>query len=375
MRRRNSKVRKANIGNFSLLVLVLFILASCDNVKDVTSNIIEMPVVKVQDKEITIYRKYPVILEGEADIEVRPMVSGYLQEICVDEGDKIKKGDILFRIEPDIYQQALMQAEAQLASAKANMEKARIELKNTKSLYSSGVVSETVLLNTTADFNTATATQKEAEAAVAKARKELDYTVIKASSDGLVGSIKLRIGARISPEMSEPLTQLSAINKMRAYFTLSETDYLNLSDNSLLKIDSTETILTLANGKEYPQKGHIDAINGMMRNGSIRIRATFNNDSMKLLSGNTGSVSLPILTGSFPVIPKSSTFKTQDKSFVFIVNESGTVSTRGISVEDYTSSSFVVRSGLKNGETIIHSGTNRISDGMTIKPITKSFNP
>lgn len=374
MRVRNSKIRKANIGNFSLLVLVL-LFVSCNNVKDDTPSSIEMPVVKAQEQNITIYRKYPVILEGEADIEVRPMVSGYLQEICVDEGDKIKKGDILFRIEPDLFQQTLMQAEAQLASAKANMEKARIELENTKSLYSSGVVSETVLLNTTADFNTATATQKEAEAAVAKARKELDYTVIKASSDGLVGSIKLRIGARISPEMSEPLTQLSAINKMRAYFTLSETDYLNLTDNGLLKPDTTDVTLTLANGKEYSQKGHIDAINGMMKNGSIRIRATFNNDSMKLLSGNTGSVNLPILNGSFPVIPKSSTFKTQDKTFVFIVNESGTISTRGISVEDYTSSSFVVRSGLKSGETIIHSGTNRISDGMTIKPITKSFNP
>lgn len=253
MRVRNSKIRKANIGNFSLLVLVL-LFVSCNNVKDDTPSSIEMPVVKAQEQNITIYRKYPVILEGEADIEVRPMVSGYLQEICVDEGDKIKKGDILFRIEPDLFQQTLMQAEAQLASAKANMEKARIELENTKSLYSSGVVSETVLLNTTADFNTATATQKEAEAAVAKARKELDYTVIKASSDGLVGSIKLRIGARISPEMSEPLTQLSAINKMRAYFTLSETDYLNLTDNGLLKPDTTDVTLTLANGKEYLQK-------------------------------------------------------------------------------------------------------------------------
>lgn len=374
MHMRNSKIRKADIGHFSLLVLLL-LFASCDNVKDDTSSGIETPVVKVEDRKITIYRKYPVVLEGEADIDVRPMVNGYLQEICVDEGDRVQKGDILFRIEPDIFQQTLMQTEAQLASAKANMEKARIELENTKSLYPSGVVSETVLLNATADFNTATATQKEAEAAVAKARKELDYTVIRASSDGLVGSIKLRIGTRISPEMSEPLTQLSAIDKMRAYFTLSETDYLELIDNGLLKVDTTETVLSLANGKEYPQKGRIDAINGMMKNGSIRIRATFGNAEMRLLSGSTGSVSIPVTAGSLPVIPKSSTFKTQDKNFVFVVSENGMVSTRGIIVENYTTSSFVVKSGLKAGETVVLNGTNRITDGMTIKPIIKSFNP
>ena len=162
---------------------------------------------------------------------------------------------------------------------------------------------------------------------------------------------------------------------MRAYFTLSETDYLELIDNGLLKVDTTETVLSLANGKEYPQKGRIDAINGMMKNGSIRIRATFGNAEMRLLSGSTGSVSIPVISGSLPVIPKSSTFKTQDKNFVFVVSENGIVSTRGIIVENYTTSSFVVKSGLKAGETVVLNGTNRITDGMTIKPIIKSFNP
>lgn len=328
-----------------------------------------LPVVTVKEGSVTTYKSYPVSIEGEMDVEIRPQVEGYLSATFVDEGDYVTKGTPLFKIDDQLYREQYNEAAANYAASEANLEKAAIELEKNKALQAGNVISNVQLRTIEADYKAVKAAMMQTKAIMESARIQLEYTHIKAPVNGLVGRLPFRKGSFITTANTQPLTLLSDINKVRAYFSISEQDYLPFME--VYKKDSVQVSMLLANGEEYPHKGRIDAVNGVFEKntGAIAIRAEFPNPDLVIRSGNTGSIQMEQHHTRILLIPQESTFKLQNKTLVYLINDKNEVETRVVIVQGKSDGQYVVTGGLEAGNRILSSGMNRVTEGMKITPV------
>ena len=317
--------------------------------------------------------------KGKTDIEVRPLVSGFITKVCVDEGQQVKKGQTLFILDQVQYQAAVQQAVASVNSAKAAVNTAQSNERNQKMLYDKGIISVTQWQNSADQLAQAKAGLAQAQAALTTARKNLSYTVVTAPSNGVVGTIPNREGSLASPQSAVPLTTVSDVNQVYAYFSLNEKDLLALTDNGQKTVtqalqDMPEVQLRLANGEMYPLMGKVSTVAGSNDNstGSAQVRALFQNTNGMLRSGSTGQIIIPNINNSALMVPQKATFELQDKRFVYVVNDSNTVTSRPIEVLDINDGqNFVVVEGLQAGERIAVEGVGTVvREGITIQPVT-----
>ncbi|MEE1207633.1 MAG: efflux RND transporter periplasmic adaptor subunit [Muribaculaceae bacterium] len=322
---------------------------------------------------------FPAIIKGKTDIEVRPLVSGFITKVCVDEGQQVKKGQTLFILDQVQYQAAVQQAVASVNSAKAAVNTAQSNERNQKMLYDKGIISVTQWQNSADQLAQAKAGLAQAQAALTTARKNLSYTVVTAPSNGVVGTIPNREGSLASPQSAVPLTTVSDVNQVYAYFSLNEKDLLALTDNGQKTVtqalqDMPEVQLRLANGEMYPLMGKVSTVAGSNDNstGSAQVRALFQNTNGMLRSGSTGQIIIPNINNSALMVPQKATFELQDKRFVYVVNDSNTVTSRPIEVLDINDGqNFVVVEGLQAGERIAVEGVGTVvREGITIQPVT-----
>ena len=322
---------------------------------------------------------FPAIIKGKTDIEVRPLVSGFITKLCVDEGQQVKKGQTLFILDQVQYQAAVQQAVASVNSAKAAVNTAQSNERNQKMLYDKGIISVTQWQNSADQLAQAKAGLAQAQAALTTARKNLSYTVVTAPSNGVVGTIPNREGSLASPQSAVPLTTVSDVNQVYAYFSLNEKDLLALTDNGQKTVtqalqDMPEVQLRLANGEMYPLMGKVSTVAGSNDNstGSAQVRALFQNTNGMLRSGSTGQIIIPNINNSALMVPQKATFELQDKRFVYVVNDSNTVTSRPIEVLDINDGqNFVVVEGLQAGERIAVEGVGTVvREGITIQPVT-----
>ena len=322
---------------------------------------------------------FPAIIKGKTDIEVRPLVSGFITKVCVDEGQQVKKGQTLFILDQVQYQAAVQQAVASVNSAKAAVNTAQSNERNQKMLYDKGIISVTQWQNSADQLAQAKAGLAQAQAALTTARKNLSYTVVTAPSNGVVGTIPNREGSLASPQSAVPLTTVSDVNQVYAYFSLNEKDLLALTDNGQKTVtqalqDMPEVQLRLANGEMYPLMGKVSTVAGSNDNstGSAQVRALFQNTNGMLRSGSTGQIIIPNINNSALMVPQKATFELQDKRFVYVVNDSNTVTSRPIEVLDINDGqNFVVVEGLQAGERIAAEGVGTVvREGITIQPVT-----
>lgn len=366
--------------SLALLGLVSVSVYGCESAaskpNENAAALIELPVLNVLSKPAVTYREYSTSLEGTKDVQVRPQVSGYLDKIYVDEGAHVKQGQPLFRINDALYVQALRQAKADLQAAQAKLEAADINLVKLHPLVEHGVVSGVQLDEARAARDAARAAVASAAAAVGTATVNLGYTLIKAPADGYVGRIPMKPGSLIAAGTAEPLTTVSSVERVYAYFSMSEGDFLafkhQYAGTTLAeKIAHMPPVnLVLSDDSLYGETGKVDAVLGSFDKtmGTISFRAVFTNLHGLLRSGNTGKIRIPRPVVNQVVIPQQSTYELQDKVMVYQVDSRGRVEGRPVTVSGRSGHYYLISSGLKPGDRIVYTGLDRLHDGMMIRP-------
>ncbi len=296
--------------------------------------------------DTSITREYVCQIRSISHIELKAMERGYLQNILVDEGQFVKKGQLLFRIMP-----ALFQAEVQKAQAEVRI--AEIEYQNTKSLADRNVVSQN-------EFAMAKAKLDKANSELNLAQVHLSFTEIKAPFDGFIDRFHARLGSLVGE--GELLTTLSDNSKMWVYFNVPEAEYLEYRSSA--KPDKAIVTLLMANNQLFPHKGVVETIEADFDNetGNIPFRATFPNPDQLLRHGETGNIRMlePIKKGL--LIPQKATFEILDKKYVYVVDKDGRIKSREITVEADMEDLFVVSSGLTDNEKILLEGLRKVKE-------------
>lgn len=310
------------------------------------------PVTSVWRSNEQIHQLYVGQIRAIQHIELRALERGYLMDIFVDEGQAVKKGQRMFQIMPTLNQ-------AEFNKAKAEADLAKIEYDNTATLAKGNVVSANELALAKAKY-------EKAKAARDLAKIHLELTEVKAPFDGIMGRFRGRRGSLV--EEGELLTTLSDNSKMWVYFNVSEAEYLDYRAHA--KDPKQMTVeLVMANGQLFGAAGKIEAIEADFNNetGNIAFRATFPNPDGVLRHGETGNVRMTVPLKNALVVPQKATFDILDKKFVYVVDESGKLATREITIAEQMPHLYVVGSGLKEGEHILLDGLGRVKQGEKIE--------
>lgn len=335
----------------------------------------ELAVMTVTEENTTLQSGMPTTLEGENDVEIRPQIQGFLTKVCVEEGQKVSKGQTLFIIDQVSLQAAVDAAQAAVAVAQANVNTATTNMNNNKMLFEKNIISQAAYQTSVDSYNAAKAQYNQTMANLTSARKNLSYSVVTAPASGVVGSIDFREGSLVSP--SSLLTILSNNSDMRATFSLNEKDILALTDNGKRSLQEAvkslpAVSLRLANGEIYPQQGKIISISGVIdpATGSATAKALFPNPNGMLHSGNTGEVLIPQVHNNTIVIPQAATYEVQDMKFVYVLNDSNKTVSRNIQVDSNNDGqNYIVLGGLEPGERIVTEGVGiSVKEGMTVNP-------
>lgn len=324
---------------------------------------------------------YAATIKGKTDVEVRPLVSGFITKVCVDEGDFVRKGQTLFTLDQVQYQAAVDQAAAAVNSARTAVETSRLTAANKQKLFDKNIISEYENQLAKNQLAQSEASLAQANAALTNAKKNLSYTVVTASSDGFVGSIPNREGSLASPSMVQPLTTVSDNSDIYAYFSLNEKDILEMTDGGKKSLNQAiaempAVQLMLSDGTVYPETGQVATVSGVINNttGSANVRARFKNLNGMLRSGSTGQILVPVHMDSVILIPQKAAFEVQDRKFVYTVNDSSKTVTTPITVAPQNDGqSYIVTSGLDKGQRVVVEGVgNKVRPDMVIKPIDAS---
>lgn len=363
------------------LVLGVALLTACSGKKSDQASMMagngEFAVETVATSSADLSTKYPTTIKGVQDIEIRPKVSGNITRQLVDEGDFVSAGQALFVIDPTQYQAAVDQAQAAVNVAKTTVGTAELTFNNKKALLARQIISQYDYDVAANQLEMAKAQLGQAQAALRAAKDQLSWCTVRATSSGVIGEIPYRVGSLVSGSIMQPLTTVSNLSQMYAYFSMTEKQFLELTraagTSEAARKSMPDVTLILADGTQYPHTGKVSSFSGVIdpSTGSVQMRATFNNPDRLLRSGATGVLSFPVHEESAIMIPQKATYEIQDKKFVYVVGKDNKVKNTEITVLDQNDgSNYVVTSGLKVGEKIVVEGVNKLKDGQEIKPIT-----
>ena len=312
-------------------------------------------------------------------MEIRPQISGFITKVCVDEGDFVRKGQLLFLIDSVQYKAAADAAEAAVKVAEANVATAKLTVRTKTELADKNIISQYDLQTAQNTLASAEANLAQAKAQLVNARNNLSYTRIVSPSNGIVNTIPYRIGSLVSASIVTPLTTVSDISNMYVYFSMTEKQLLNFTreGGTMAQLINSfpEVELMLVDGTMYKEKGKVETISGAIdkTTGSVRMRATFPNDKNILRSGGSGNVLIPVKMDGVLSIPQKATYELQDKRFVYVVTDSSTIVSREVEVLPQSDGQhYFVTGGLTPGERIVMEGVSLLRNGMKIKAITRA---
>ncbi|CAL1519934.1 efflux RND transporter periplasmic adaptor subunit [Chitinophaga sp. MM2321] len=354
-----------------LTSLIALFMAGCATKGESLNNeeLKSLPVTKLVAMDTLLHRSYVTDIQAVQNVEIRARVNGFLDKIFIDEGQEVKKGQLLFGINDAEYRAELAKAKAVLSSVVAESKSAELELERVKMLVEKKVIAASELEVATARLAAAHAKIDEARSAESNAAMRLSYTSIRAPFDGIIDRIPLKKGSLINE--GTLLTTVSDTRDVYAYFNVSETEYLQYSkavssgDNSYNHVQ-----LILADGSDYNYAGKIETMEGEFEEntGSIAFRARFPNPAKLLKHGASGKVRLTTDMDNAVIIPQKAVFEMQDKNYVFIVDAANNVKMRNFVPQARFSHFYIVESGLEPGERIVCEGVRNIRDGIRIAP-------
>lgn len=348
-------------------LFVLMVAASCGKKQEqaqAPAGPMPFPVQKVVREDATTYQTYTANLEGQQNVEIRPKVNGFIQKIYVDEGQVVRKGQLLFKLETDTQNQ-------DAGAAKAAVNAAQVEVDRLIPLVDRKIISVVVL-------ETAKAKLAQAKSSYNSVVATINFGTIKSPVDGVIGSIPFKEGSLVSSTSEMPLTTVSDTKKMRAYFTLNEREFLDFNRTfkgatTAEKLKNVPPVeLILVDNSVYDQKGKIETINGIMdpSTGTTNFRAEFPNPQGLLRSGSNGIVRLPVEQKNVMLVPQNAVFEMQGKQMVYVIGQGNKVGTRIIETNGTSELNFIVTSGLEEGEMIVTEGTSKLKEEMQIIPQT-----
>lgn len=361
---------------FGSLVLALFLFSSCGEkgAAQQGPTAAAYPTIKVERRSVESSTKFPASIEGTINSRVRAKVSGYIQEVLVDEGEKVKKGQLMFVLET----QSLSQ---DAAAAKARINSAQVEMDKLGPLVAKNIISEIQL-------ETAKANLEQAKSNYQSIAANIGYTQIKSPVDGVVGSIPFRKGNLVGAQDAVPLTTVSSIENVYVFFSMNEKDLLTflreVEGNSMdQKVQNMPNVqLMLADGSIYEHPGKIETVSGEVNpnTGTVSFRANFPNPNGLLRNGSSGTIIFPTKMNNVLVIPSISTYEQQGETFVYLV-QGDTLVPKSVELSASVNGLSVI-GGLKEGVEILANGLGKVRPGTQIIPrptsldsITNSFNP
>jgi membrane fusion protein (multidrug efflux system) len=298
-------------------------------------------------KDVTVNDQYVCQIRAIQHIEIRSLEKGYLQNVLVDEGETVHKGQLLFQIKPNVY-------EADVQKSEAEVDLSKIELQNNQALVDKDIISPTE-----AAMSAAKLAKVKAELELAKTH--LGFTEIRAPFDGLIGRFgDIRLGSLL--EENQLLTTLSDTHRLWVYFNVPEGQYLNYMKTRRL---SQNVQLELANKEIYPETGRIEVIQSDFNStsGNIAFRASFSNPHGLLRYGETGQILWPKKISQAVIVPQKSTYEILDKRFIFVVDKTGVIHEREIKVASEEPNVYIVSSGIAPDEMFLLERQNKLDKG------------
>jgi RND family efflux transporter MFP subunit len=378
-------------GAFGCLIVGLVIVAvRPKHVSEAFTGPLDVVVVPVEQKDVQIYSEWIGTLDGFVNADVRAQVTGYLLRQDYGEGAMVKKGQLLFEIDPRPFQAALDQATGQLAQAKATLANAeavkgrtQLDVDRYTPLAKEEAASQQDLDNAVqnnlaakANVETAKAQIETYQAAVETARINLEFTRLISPIDGIAGQAQLQVGALVSPA-SGAVTSVSTVNPIKVFFTVGEPEYLDwrqrypTETGTQAAAKALHLQLILANGSTYPHEGTFYFADRQINEstGAIRIAALFPNPDAILRPGGYGRVRAVVRTQHDALlVPQRAVSELQGSYQVAVVDGKNKVSIRPVKVGDSVGNQWVIAEGLKPGDRVIAEGIQKVRPGMTVNP-------
>ncbi len=370
---------------FSLLIAIVFTVASCAEKKQGPPPTPEIPVVEVIQKDVPIYRQYVGQVYGNSDIPIRARVAGFLEGIHFDEGLKVKKGQLLYSIDPSEYQSKVATQESYLAEAKTSLAKTKSDLDRIEPLAKINAVSKSDLDAARANFDASLAYVDAMESNLRFAEINLGYCWIKSPLDGVIGKTKARIGEFVGQDPNPViLNTVSTVDTVRVEFHLAEAQYIRLAreygNSTKAEEDITAAVpnigLILADGSTFKYKGKIDFINREVdsQTGSLLVQTSFPNPDKLLKPGQYAKVVVKVENAKGGLlIPQRCVMELQGQYSVYIVNAENKVESRQIVAGESVGDMLIVKEGLQAGEKIVIDALQKVSSGLVVKPQVTVF--
>jgi RND family efflux transporter MFP subunit len=338
----------------------------------------DVQVTSVVQQNVPIYDEWVGSLDGYDNAQIQPQVTGYIVAQTYREGSPVRKGQVLFEIDPRPFQAVLDQAKAQLAQSQAQLGKTKLDVDRDTPLAKERAIAQSQLDNDIQANLAAMASVKSSEAQVEQAQLNLDFCHVTSLLDGIAGIATVQIGNLVNP--TAVLTSVSRVNPIKAYFPISEQTYMKFAKriNTSNKRDDLEELkdappleLVLANGNVYPYKGKILYTDRQvdLTTGTIRVASAFPNPDNILRPGQFGRVRAATeVVNDAMLVPQRAVTELQGSYQLAVVGEGNKVSIRSVKVGERVGEQWIIESGVKPGESVIVEGLQKVRDGSTVKP-------
>jgi membrane fusion protein (multidrug efflux system) len=362
---------------------ILFI--SCNDNKTTKQETIKVPVIKAIKQDIPIYNEYVGNMYGKKDIPIRARVEGFLESMHFKEGSKVKKGQLLYTIDPRSLESAVNAQRSKVAEAKTYLAKAKADSNRIKPLAESNAVSKSELDAAQANYEAAIASLEAAKANLNSSNIDLSYTKIKSPISGVIGKTNAQVGEFVGKNPNPViLNTVSETDTVKVKFFVPESQYIKLAKqliqdkNDSVKINTTkETVeLELADGEIYKHRGKIDFIDRNINEstGSIMVQASFPNPDGLLRSGLYSKVKVKTgVVRNAIVIPQRCIMEMQGRLSVYIVNDSNKIVNKSVSVAYKTGDIAAVSKGLQEGDLVVIDALQKVKNGMPAEPVDTVF--
>jgi len=369
---------------FYFIILLLLILYSCKG-KDEGPAVqpMEVPVVQVMQQNVDLESEYTGQTYGDSDVEMRSRVEGWVLSMNFKEGSMVKKGQLLYTIDPLPYKNAVDEAAAALADANGLMIKARNDLDRIEPLAAIGAVSQRELVAAQASYTSSKAMVESCEASLRNAKIELGYCNVIAPVSGMIGISKFKVGDYVSKGPAFVMNTVSSIDNIRVRFTISEKEYLRIArlmQEKGIKLGEKEdnVKMTLSDGSAYQVKGKLNFADRQVdpSTGALTLEAQFRNTDNILRPGQY--VKLKLVTDyreNALLIPQRAVNEMQGMFQVFAVGDSNKLSLKLIKIGPQFNMAYIVEEGLTEGDRIVVGGTQMLRSGTIINPVSKSWSP
>jgi membrane fusion protein (multidrug efflux system) len=368
------------------IAAILFIgtlsIVSCETKKTVQAETpAAYPTLTLKSQKADVSVEYPTTLEGEQTVEIRSKVDGYIEQVYVEEGSAVAKGQALFKIDANSYLQEVNNRKAAVLAAEASLETAVIQTKRTSALAEKKIINNYELTSAKNIERVKRAELSQANADLSSAKSKLAFTNIVSPINGVVGSLSFKTGSLVSSSAPDPLTTVANTKNIYAYFSLSQqqlNSFLSQYSGNQLKDkfkNMPEVALVTADGETYSRKGKIQTLSGVLNasTGSANFKAVFPNPEGKLWSGASATIVIPTQFADAILVPKKAVFELQGRYFVFTVDAQNTVHNTEIKIRNTaTEKEYVVTEGVKSGDTIVTDGIGNLRDGVKIAPTAPS---